>query len=378
MGPVDILLAGEKVVAIAPHLELNGHGLEIEVIDCRGKLVAPGFVDYHNHILGGGGGGGFASRVPPIQLSQLTRAGITTVVGLLGFDCTTRHLAGLLGHARGLEEDGLTTFIYSGATTEHPAVTLTGRIRTDMIYVDKVVGVGELSLSELGPDYPSCGGGSAYVARAAAEALMAGQLAGKAGIVCLQIPMDGLQSLFELLDRTKLPPEQFVPSSANAEELFFRQAIEFAKRGGVVDISSSYSPLGVHSGAVKPSHAIRLALDAGVAPDRITMETDGNGGYPISTMETHYLSPDTLLAEVRAAVVEEKVALAEALAVVTANPARVLKLSHRKGHLRAGADADVLVLSRGLELDQVFARGRLMVRGGQPVVTGRWEGLARR
>jgi beta-aspartyl-dipeptidase (metallo-type) len=316
--------------------------------------------------------------VPPIQLSQLTRAGITTVVGLLGFDCTTRNLDGLLGLARGLEEDGLTTFIYSGATTEHPAVTLTGRIRTDLIYVDKVIGVGELSLSELGPDYPSYGGGAAYVARAAAEALMAGQLSGKAGIVCLQIPMDGLGSLFEILDRTRLPAEQFVPSSANAEELFFRQAVEFAKRGGVVDLSSSYSPAGRHPTAVKPSRAIRRALEAGVAADRITMETDGNGGFPVSPTETYYLSVDTLLAELRAAVVEENVPLADALRVVTANPASVLKLGHRKGHLRPGGDADVLVLSRELELDQVFARGRLMVDEGRPVVRGRWEGRADR
>ena len=105
------------------------------------------------------------------------------------------------------------------------------------------------------------------------------------------------------------------------------------------------------------------------------METDGNGGFPISATETYYLSVDTLPAELRAAVIEEKVPLADVLRVVTANPARVLKLG-RKGHLRPGADADIVVLNRGIEIDQVFARGRLMVDEGRPIVRGRWEGLA--
>ena len=226
VGPADILIAGDKITALGPGIEFTATGCDVEVFDCRGKIVAPGFVDSHNHILGGGGGTGFSSRTPAIGLSQLTRAGITTVVGLLGFDCTTRSLEGLLGLARALDEEGVTAFMFSGATTEHPAVTLTGRIRTDMVYVDKVIGVGELSLSELGPDYPSYEGGAAYVARVASEALMAGQLSGKAGVVCLQLPMSGLGPLFDILDRSKLPVEQFVPSTANAEEQFLDEATD--------------------------------------------------------------------------------------------------------------------------------------------------------
>jgi beta-aspartyl-dipeptidase (metallo-type) len=375
LGPADLLITGEQITAIAPQIEFTATGCEIEVIDCHGKILAPGFVDSHNHMLGGGGGNGFASRTPPIRLSQLTRAGITTVVGLLGFDCTTRNLEGLLGLVRALEEEGITAFMFSGATTEHPAVTLTGRIRTDIIYIDKVIGVGELSLSELGPDYPSYEGGAAYVAKVASESLMAGQLSGKSGTVCLQLPMSGFGSLFDILDRTKLPVELFVPSTANAEEQFLEDAIRFAKLGGVVDISSSYSPQGAHPIAVKPSHAIRRALEAGVSVEHVILETDGNGGFPVSATETYYLSVDTLPAEFRATVIEEKVPLADALRVVTANPARALKLG-RKGQLRPGADADIVILNRGIEIDQVFARGRLMVDGGRPVVKGRWEDLA--
>ncbi len=377
LGDADILVAGEKIVAVGADISIQARGCELEVIDCAGRLVSPGFVDWHNHILGGGGGNGFASRVPPIRLSQLTRAGITTVVGLLGFDRTTRNMEGLLGLARGLDDEGLTTFLLSGATTEHPVPTLTGSIRTDILYVDKVIGVGEISLSELGPAHETYGPGPEYVAKVAAEAMMAGRLAGKAGITCLQVPTNrrGLAAVFEIIERTGLPASLFVPSSSNSDPQYLEQAIQLAKLGSVVDITSSYTPLAAHPKAIKPSVAIRRSLEAGVPIDHITMETDGNGGYPAAPGVTHYLSPSTLLAELKASVQEEKIPLADALRVITANPARVLKLSQRKGHIAPGADADFVVLTRDLEIDKVIARGRLMVDGGQPVVRGRWEAL---
>ena len=377
LGRADLLLAGERIVAIGPEVSCQVRGCDLEVIDCSGRIVAPGFIDWHNHILGGGGGNGFASRVPPIRLSQLTRAGITTVVGLLGFDSTSRNMDGLLGHARTLEEEGITTFLLSGATTEHPVPTLTGRLRTDLLYVDKVVGAGEISISELGPAHESFGPGPAYIAKVAAEVMMAGRLAGKAGITCLQVPTNrsGLAPVFEIIERTGLPAGLFIPSSSNSTTELLEQAIQLAKLGSVVDITSSYSPQAAHPKAVKPSAAIRQALDSGVPAEHITLETDGNGGYPAAPGVTHYLSVDTLLAELRAAVQEEKVPLPDALRTVTGNPARVLKLAHRKGNLKPGADADLVLLTPDLVIDKVFARGRLMVDGGQPVVRGKWEAL---
>jgi beta-aspartyl-dipeptidase (metallo-type) len=377
LGRADVLLAGDRILAVGPDVAVSGRGFDVEMIDCPDRIVTPGFIDWHNHILGGGGGNGFASRVPPIRLSQLTRAGITTVVGLLGFDCTTRNMESLLGLARGLDEDGITTFLYSGATTEHPVPTLTGRIRTDILYVDKVIGAGEISISELGPAHESFGEGPAYVAKIASEAMMAGRLAGKAGITCLQVPTNrrGLAAIFEIVERTGLPAALFIPSSSNSTADLLEQSIQLAKLGSVVDVTSSYSPHAAHARAVKPSTAIRRALDAGVPPEHITMQTDGNGGYPAAPGVTHYLSVDTLLAETRAAVQEDKVPLELALRAITANPARVLKLAHRKGHVKAGADADLVVMTKDLEIDRVFARGRLMVEGGRPTVRGQWEAL---
>ena len=67
--------------------------MHTERVDAAGLLIAPGFVDMHQHVCGGGGEAGPASRTPEAALSQLLRGGVTTVVGLLGTDTVTRSQA---------------------------------------------------------------------------------------------------------------------------------------------------------------------------------------------------------------------------------------------------------------------------------------------
>ncbi|MFH1008450.1 MAG: amidohydrolase family protein, partial [Candidatus Latescibacterota bacterium] len=348
--------------------------------------IAPGFIDLHDHFLGGGGGTGFASRVPQIQLSQFMRAGITTAVAGLGFDATTKQLEALLGVAKGLEEEGMTTYIYCGATCTHPIVTFTGQISRDMVLIDKVIGVGEVSLSEMGPSLESMGPGYEYIARLAAEVFQAGRMTGKAGVVCLQVPAvkRGLDPLFDILETTGLPPAVFIPAHANSRQWYFDQVMRFAKLGGWCDLTSSYTSQTSHPGSIKPSRALVAALKADVPLDRITMSTDGGGGFPLhdkttgKAKGTHYLSVGTMHTELRDMVLRERIPLSEALQVITSNPARALKLSGRKGALAEGLDADLVIMDKDLNIDAVYARGRQMVKGGKPVVKGMWEDLLSR
>ena len=43
----------------------------VEVIDGKGKVLIPGMIDAHVHILGGGGEGGPKTRTPEIMLSDI-------------------------------------------------------------------------------------------------------------------------------------------------------------------------------------------------------------------------------------------------------------------------------------------------------------------
>lgn len=62
-----------------------------------------------------------------------------------------------------------------------------------------------------------------------------------------------------------------------------------------------------------------------------------------------------------------------ALGLVTRNPARALGLARTKGRLGEGFDADVVVLTRDLDIWHVMARGRWLVYEGRPVVFGTFE-----
>ena len=74
-------------------------------------------------------------------------------------------------------------------------------------------------------------------------------------------------------------------------------------------------------------------------------------------------------------VFDEALDLSDALKIVTANPARVLRLEKRKGCVAEGADADFLALDDDFNIDYVFAKGRPMVVEGEPAVRGMWEHL---
>ena len=238
VGKKDILIAGEKIAAMGDTLEAPA-GYDCEIVDLTGCVLMPGFIDSHVHLIGGGGEGGYATRTPEIVLSKVTTSGVTTVAGLLGTDGTTRHVASLLAKARGLEAEGITTYIYTGAY-ELPTPTITGSVRSDIILIDKIIGAGEIAMADHRSAQPSC----AEYRKLAAEARVGGMLSAKAGVVDMHMGdgRDGLKFLFEITENGEIPKTQFIPTHLNRNEHLFRQSIEWAKAGGIMDITSGVSP----------------------------------------------------------------------------------------------------------------------------------------
>ena len=100
MGVKDVLLLGDKIAAVGEDISFDMKGFaDVTEIDAHGKSLVPGFIDSHVHLQGGGGEGGFSTRTPEASLSDITTAGVTTVVGCLGTDGTARDVVSLLAKA---------------------------------------------------------------------------------------------------------------------------------------------------------------------------------------------------------------------------------------------------------------------------------------
>jgi len=371
-GRADILVAGGKIERIAPGTRVDAG--YCEVVDASRFLAVPGFIDSHVHMMGGGGEGGFATRTPALALSDAVRGGVTTVVGCLGTDGVTRSLPGLLALARGLDEDGISTFIYTGSYGV-PVQTMTGSIERDVILIDKVIGAGEVALSDHRSSQPTFD----EFARVAAEARRGGILSGKAGVVNVHMGdgRRGLEMLRRIVAETEIPVTQFVPTHMNRNPSLFGEAVEWARAGGVADFTTSTTPAFIAEGEVKCSAGFKRMLEAGVDAAQITFTSDGQGSLPHFDEKGRLLGlaigrVSGLFEEVREIVTLEKLPLEMALKVITVNPARALKL-RGKGRLEAGADADIVLLdSKTLEIAGVLARGRWMLRDGE-VVRGTFE-----
>jgi beta-aspartyl-dipeptidase (metallo-type) len=123
--------------------------------------------------------------------------------------------------------------------------------------------------------------------------------------------------------------------------------------------------------------AVVRYLDAGADPSRITVSSDGGGCLPVFDDDGRVASFDvgspSACGETLRVLLARGQPLERVLPAFTTNPARVLQL-HRKGQLRPGADADLVVLDKDGAVADVMARGRWHVRDGRAVVRGVFEG----
>jgi beta-aspartyl-dipeptidase (metallo-type) len=375
LGRKDLVVAGNRIAAIGSDFNLAGSNLPVTVIDCADYYLTPGFVDSLVHFIGGGGEGGFATRTPEMQLTDATLGGVTTAIGVLGTDATTRTLTNLLAKAHALETEGISTYCHTGSY-EIPCRTLTGSITDDLILIDKFIGVGEIAISDHRSSQPT----TDEIRKVAAAARVGGMLSGKSGVVSVHVGAGEriLQPLYQAVSGTELRLKQFYPTHMNRNRRVFEAGIEFAKKGGVIDFTTSTTDFDLQHGEVAAAAALAEALYLGIAPLQLTLSSDGNASLPLYNDDGELQGLQvgqvrSLFQSMRDAVQRHHVSLAQALTSVTAAPAAVLGLQ-QKGRLAPGLDADLVLLRRDdLQIDSVIAKGRMLVQGGAALVKGTFE-----
>lgn len=235
-GIKNVLILGDKFEGLYDNLDLNSDTIKINKINCEGKLMFPGFIDNHVHILGGGGEGGFNTRTPEIKFTDLIKAGITSVVGCIGTDDVCRNIKTLIAKVKELELNGISAYCYTGSYSV-PVKTATSSIKEDLMLLNNVIGVGEIALSDHRSSQPTY---ESFV-NLVSQGRVGGLLSGKSGVVNVHIGGGArrMDMLFSLIKNTEIPPTQLLPTHVNRTENLFNMGVEYIKEGGYVDFTTS-------------------------------------------------------------------------------------------------------------------------------------------
>jgi N-acetylglucosamine-6-phosphate deacetylase len=367
---VDVVTRGDRIVALVDDVADAAVDLAtVELVDCRERIVAPGFIDLQCN----GAAGVDLTRSPDRILDvarALPRFGVTAFLPtVVTSPATTRHraiesmralrdtpdAAGAAAMPLGLHFEGpMISADHLGAHTRRDVGAV------DVAEVDEWVRSGAVALVTLAPETP--GAGDAIV-----------QLADAGTVVSA--------------GHTAMTPEQFAAARAAGLRYvthLFNAMAPFSHRapgpiGAVLaddEVTVGLICDGIH---VDPT-AVRLAWRS-LGPTRTSLVSDASaalgspfgtfrlGGIDITHDHTGVRTADGVLAgsalaldqAVRNLVAYTGCDLADALATVTTTPADLLGLPDR-GRLAVGARADVTVLTDGGDLVATVVGGSTVWR----------------
>jgi beta-aspartyl-dipeptidase (metallo-type) len=371
LGIRQVLVAANRIVYVSQAVPELDARLNVDEVDADGARLIPGFIDPHAHVTGGGGEAGFETSVPAPVLTDYTRAGVTTVVGLLGTDDLVRTTSAMIARIKALRSEGLSAWGYTGGYHLPPA-TLTGSVRSDIVHVEELIGVGEIAISDHRSSQPTFHD----IVRLASEAHVAGLMTGKAGVVHFHVGdgVRGLSLIREALDTTELPARVFYPTHVNRRKALFDEAIAITARGCTIDITAF--PVEEGEDAWSAEDALARYLDAGADRARVTISSDGGGCLPVfdetgAPVGLDYARADAIPAAF-SALLRRGRSMEEILPAFCTNAAQLLRLAH-KGRVAEGMDADLIILDKNHMPRHVMARGIWHVLDHQPIIKGTFE-----
>jgi beta-aspartyl-dipeptidase (metallo-type) len=276
-----------------------------------------------------------------------------------------------VARVRALREEGLSAWCWTGGY-HVPPTTLTGTVRSDIVNIDCVIGLGELAISDHRSSQPTLD----ELARLASEVHVAGLLARKAGVMHLHLGDGerGLEMVRRLLRETELPPRVFHPTHVNRRKALFEEACEISRQGVTVDVTAF--PVEEGEDAWSAADAWSLFHEQGGDPLRFTISSDGGGCLPVfdeqGEMKKMGFATSKGLVDTLQELMRRGYSLAEILPSMTSNVAGLLRL-RGKGRISAGLDADLCILDSNGGVSHVMANGRWIVKDGTPVVKGTFE-----
>jgi beta-aspartyl-dipeptidase (metallo-type) len=376
LGIRHVLVCAGKIAYIGEQLPQLDDALEVNLTDLDGARLVPGLIDGHTHLTGGGGEAGQSTRAPPLALSQITSAGVTSVIGLLGTDDLTRSPQNLLSQVMGLREEGLSAWCYTGGY-HIPVATLTGSVRSDIVNLEPVIGVGEVAISDHRSSQPTLD----EILRLASEVHVAGLMTGKAGIVHFHLGdgKRGLALIRDSLASSEIPARVFNPTHVNRNKPLFEEACELTAQGCNVDLTAfpeESRDQDTGDQGWSAADAVERYFDKGCDPGKLTISSDGGGCLPNFNEQGELLKMGfascSAMADCIKSLLDRGLPEQTVLPLMTSNVAQLLKLA-KKGRIITGFDADLVVLDQGNRVNSVMARGVWQVKNNKQLVSGLFE-----
>ena len=112
--------------------------------------------------------------------------------------------------------------------------------------------------------------------------------------------------------------------------------------------------------------------------EHITISSDGHGSWSNydengTLVEMGVAGMEALHQELKRMVEKYEIPLEQALTFVTSNVAFGLGLEKKKGNIKIGADADLVILGDDFSIRTVVARGQVMMEDGKLKKKGTYE-----
>lgn len=345
VGKCDVLCTKDQILRIGKidHRKLFELGIEVETVNLHGNILLPGIIDPHMHLLGGSGeNGGFSSQTPEIALSEIVEAGITAVVGTLGVDTTMKTMSGLLAKVKGLRDEGLSAYMWTGGY-DVPPVTILNNAKNDIMFIEECIGAGEIAVSDPRSMEPV----PEKLARVIVDAHNGGMLSGKAGRTHFHVGpgVRMMQCIWDVLEfAPDIKPEWIYPTHIERTPKLIKEAIKLTKKGSFVDMDTTEEKLSEH---------LETYVDEGGDLNKLTLSSDASKTSPSNTLK-----------EIQKCVRKKQFKLHEIWKLVSVNTAENLKLKGL-GELREGGKPSIVVLDRkSYDLVHTLSSGRFHVKDG--------------
>jgi len=353
LGIQSILVVNQKIIQIAPKIDLGTlPDSQINTLDLQGLYLTSGFIDQHIHLMGAGGKNGFSSMTQELSTPDLFNVGTTTAVGLLGTDGSTKSIRSLYAKVMSMREQGLNTFMHTGYYGIDP-VHVTDSIQDDLVFIEPILGC-KIAISDIRSSYPT----DLELLRILRAVRTGGLIARKKGI--MHVHLGALPSMMDPLFRLHrdhgFPVEHISPTHVGRTSELFDQAIEFARLGGSIDITTGASKF------TDPYKCAIQAFDSGIDFSLVTFSTDGNAGLDKKDENGNVIGTKPAdiganLKEVQS-LIQQGFPVEHAIKPVTTNPAKNLGLLS-KGQISPGFDADFCIFDEKWQLLSTVSQGKI-------------------